>query len=357
MRGIDYYRLLGVTSEATAAEIKSAYRSLARTTHPDVGGTDRTFRLLSEAYETLGDPARRAAYDRERAAAQRTSAAPQRARRRDFGNDPDYVARLPRLGPDDIAWWDSVDPAARVRYLPVVGPERGSVLALVTGWSMLLGTGLAAQLSSLLLAVWLSVLVTSGAAVVVVLRRHLLASRAQRTFAVEFDQSKVYGLPGAQDERSRQLTAELCAKYLTRLPGLRVFHGLSRPDAPEEEIHHAVLCGRRLVLVESQSWLPGHYTTDEQGNLWRNGHPFRGGITRLPEGIAAFDELLPDVEVCGVLLIYPSRSGSVTTGAGSGPIFPMEPAQFVRDVGTWLAQDSATVDRDAFTAVLDHLVD
>lgn len=355
MRGIDYYRLLGVSSGASATEIKSAYRSLARTMHPDVGGTDRTFHLLSEAYETLGDPGRRAAYDRERAAAHRAAAAPARSRRRDFGDDPDYVARLPRLGPDDIPWWDSVDPAARVRYLPLVGPARGSVLALVTGWSMLLGAGLAAQLSSLLLAAWLSVLLASGAAVVVVLRRHLLASRAQRAFAVEFDQRKVFGLAGAQDERARQLTAELCAKYLTRLPGLRVFHGLSRPGAPDEEIHHAVLCGRRLVLVESKSWLPGHYTADERDDLWRNGHPFRGGVTRLPESIAAFGELLPDVEVCGALLIYPSRSGSVTTGRQSGPVFPMEPAQFVRDVGTWLAQDPDTVDREAFTAVLDHL--
>lgn len=356
MRGIDYYRLLGISRAASAAEIKSAYRSLARTMHPDAGGTHRTFHLLSEAYETLNDPGRRAAYDRERAAAERP-AAPPRPRRRDFGDDPDYVVRLPRLGPDDITWWDAIDPAVRVQYLPLVGPKRGSVLALVAGWSTLLGAGLAPKLSSLLLAVWLSVLVTSGAAVVVVLRRHLLASRAQRAFAVEFDQCKIFGLAGAQDERARQLTAELCAKYLTRLPGLRVFHGLSRPEEPAEEIHHAVLCGRRLVLVESKSWLPGHYTADEQGNLWRNGHRFRGGITRLPDSIAAFGELLPDVEVCGVLLIYPSRSGSVTTGTGSGPIFPMEPTQFVQDVGTWFAQDPATIDREAFTAVLDHLVD
>ncbi|MBE9375895.1 DnaJ domain-containing protein [Saccharopolyspora sp. HNM0983] len=354
MRGIDYYRLLGVSREAGTAEIKSAYRSLARTMHPDVGGTARTFRLLREAYETLNDPVRRAAYDRENAAPPRSSA-PQRKRRRQFGDDPDFVVRLPRLGPDDIAWWDAVDPSARVRYLPLTGPERRTVLALVTGWSGLLGAGLTVQLGTLLLGIWLSVLITSGAAVVVVLRRHLLAGRAERTFVAEFDRRRVFGLPGVHDERSRQLTADLCARYLTRLPGLRVFHGLSRPDAPDEEIHHAVLCGRRLVLVESKSWLPGHYTTDERGELWRNGHPFRGGITRLPDGIAAFGELLPDVEVCGVVLIYPSRSGAVTTGRQSGPVFPMEPAQFVRDVGTWFAQDPASVDREAFTAVLERL--
>lgn len=64
---VDYYKLLGVKKTASAAEVKSAYRRLARQRHPDVnGGTDksaREFALISLAYRTLSDPQERAYYD------------------------------------------------------------------------------------------------------------------------------------------------------------------------------------------------------------------------------------------------------------------------------------------------------
>lgn len=64
---VDYYKILGVDRKASAAEIKSAYRRLARQRHPDLnGGSEqaaRKFALLSLAYRTLSDPQERAAYD------------------------------------------------------------------------------------------------------------------------------------------------------------------------------------------------------------------------------------------------------------------------------------------------------
>lgn len=63
----DYYATLGVAKEATEKEIKQAYRKLARKFHPDVNPNDKTaesrFKEINEAYEVLGDAAKRRKYD------------------------------------------------------------------------------------------------------------------------------------------------------------------------------------------------------------------------------------------------------------------------------------------------------
>jgi len=66
----DYYGILGVEPSAGDAEIKTAYRRLARKYHPDVSkeaGAEEKFKGVNEAYEALRDPAKRKAYDQLRA--------------------------------------------------------------------------------------------------------------------------------------------------------------------------------------------------------------------------------------------------------------------------------------------------
>lgn len=60
---MDYYNTLGVDRNASSAEIKKAYRSLAMKHHPDRGGNAEKFKQIEEAYRTLGDDQARAAYD------------------------------------------------------------------------------------------------------------------------------------------------------------------------------------------------------------------------------------------------------------------------------------------------------
>lgn len=64
---MDFYIVLGVKREATASDIKRAYRRLARRLHPDINPGDREaaarFRQIADAYETLIDPDRRRRYD------------------------------------------------------------------------------------------------------------------------------------------------------------------------------------------------------------------------------------------------------------------------------------------------------
>jgi molecular chaperone DnaJ len=64
---MDYYSILGVTSDASSADIKRAYRRLSRRFHPGINPGDRAaavmFQQIAEAYETLADPDRRRQYD------------------------------------------------------------------------------------------------------------------------------------------------------------------------------------------------------------------------------------------------------------------------------------------------------
>ncbi|MET9651923.1 molecular chaperone DnaJ [Streptomyces sp. NPDC006460] len=67
----DYYKVLGVPKGATDAEIKKAYRKLARENHPDANTGDtkaeERFKAISEANDVLGDPKKRKEYDEARA--------------------------------------------------------------------------------------------------------------------------------------------------------------------------------------------------------------------------------------------------------------------------------------------------
>src|SRR5437667_5855657 len=63
----DYYETLGVPKTASDEEIRSAFRKLARKHHPDVAKdkkkSEEKFKEINEAYEVLGDPAKRKKFD------------------------------------------------------------------------------------------------------------------------------------------------------------------------------------------------------------------------------------------------------------------------------------------------------
>jgi hypothetical protein len=399
VRGIDYYELLGVERDASPAEIRSAYRALAKAMHPDAGGTAGAFRLLREAYETLVDPDRRGDYDRgdhdDPPVRSRRSHAGRyddgdhdsddhgggryddshgehgddhsddyydehggrrydrgsRGRSRGFRPEPVHEPALPVFGPEAIPWWDEVRRVRHVALEPRTGPGQAVALGVAGGSAFLV-----LVLAVLGAPAWVVIvfLLAGGAATVEVGRRHLAAQRIDREFTAEFGDRTTFGQPGAEpDEIAERLTADLLARYLTRIPGVRICHGLAAEEGSVfADLDHAVLCGRRLVLIESKWWLPGHYDVDANGAVLRNGNRFRGGAVRLPERLAAYRALLPDADVRGALLIYPSRAGNITVGNGIGHT----PERFVREVGGWLAAEASTVDRDMFRTLLRQVV-
>lgn len=72
-RGIDFYAVMGVRPDVTDDELRAAFRMLARRLHPDATGNDpaasQQFARVTEAFEVLRDPVRRAKFDQSRGAA------------------------------------------------------------------------------------------------------------------------------------------------------------------------------------------------------------------------------------------------------------------------------------------------
>lgn len=60
---MDYYNILDVPRNASSEEIKKAYKKKAMKNHPDRGGDEKAFQQISEAYDTLSNPEKKAMYD------------------------------------------------------------------------------------------------------------------------------------------------------------------------------------------------------------------------------------------------------------------------------------------------------
>lgn len=148
-----YYRALGVGRDATAEELKAAFRERAKLWHPDHGGPEadeERFRHLVEAYEVLRDPLRRRAYDESalrtaRERAEHTVGGAARAR---------PASRSPRLTPRRGGWSFGAVLTAVALALVAVGAlalwwsaERQLVLAnaQIEDLSLRLSEALAAQ--------------------------------------------------------------------------------------------------------------------------------------------------------------------------------------------------------------------
>ncbi len=111
--------MLGIEASATSAEIRQAYRLSVRRVHPDVnpGRADWAtgqIQLVNEAYDVLGNPARRRQYDRMRWLY--VPVQPQPERRSPFV-EPTYDYNRP--------WWDQVAERAPRSNPPVDDPARG----------------------------------------------------------------------------------------------------------------------------------------------------------------------------------------------------------------------------------------
>ncbi len=116
----DYYKVMGVARDATEAQIKQAYRKLARKYHPDVSkekDAEARFKEVGEAYEVLKSPEKRAAYDQ-------LGKGPRPGE--DFRPPPDWGSgfEFSGAGPDGAGRGDPTDYSAFFESL--FGAQRGA---------------------------------------------------------------------------------------------------------------------------------------------------------------------------------------------------------------------------------------
>jgi hypothetical protein len=144
--GEDLYAVLDLPRDASGDDVRHAYRRLARTSHPDLGGgagaADR-FRRITAAYEVLGDTQRKASYDRER-------------RMRERGRGPSAAQHAP--GPTGGTVRSTPIPPATART-QARAPEAAAPLWSVDDWSAVRILGKLAVVAALVVTLAIGALV------------------------------------------------------------------------------------------------------------------------------------------------------------------------------------------------------
>ncbi|MFI5691996.1 J domain-containing protein [Kribbella sp. NPDC051586] len=411
----DHYEVLSVERSATTAEIKSAYRRLVRQVHPDQGGNAALFRLVQEAWTTLGDPAKRAAYDRTLGGPNGQTPPRQDPPRQDPPRaDPPRAdsppADSPQAAPDS-----SVGP---IRVVPRFGRWRVVAGVLITAWLVMVVGPLivAAIVSPKYLLVGVAQVILGVAGLPAHWRRRIPFGRAMSRlgilFAITFLITVVVGsldtgprtvlwvevgglilvrLVGWRWTKARDLDRAIdeYAAYDANVwgrPGEPLVDDGRRPPLPPSEVlrtrrtarilegvvaalpaaklvhgpvigglttDHLVIADSRVAVVTSVVAPPGTYSIDLYGSVLRDGQPY-GGDPGLGAAVNAWQGFLRRTEVRGFLVVLPmvdGQHGITTASSPDAAITCLSPQSAFTDLNAWL-QPGSTLDRRLLYDVL-----
>ncbi|MBG6182113.1 hypothetical protein IWX65_000042 [Arthrobacter sp. CAN_A214] len=260
--GASPYDILGLASDATDKQIKDAYRRAARTSHPDLGGSEELFHAVAVAYETLGNPARRQKYDAGNGT-RRTGAPGAGAR----SSQPRAAARS-----------ENTEAAkAPPDYLPPFSPTEPPVVPLILAGRQLHG-----------------------------------APRQPGIFG------RMAGAARARVEGELRTAAILEQSLLPTYPAARLINGLKFPNSAGTTAGHAVLGGYRIAVLDSFAATPGNFDWDGR-TLRHQGRAVQGlGITNT---VREMQDLFPECNVSGWLVVHGARGNPFDPVIDSPPSF------------------------------------
>ncbi len=368
----DLYEVLGVARDADQEEIKRAYRAAVKKFHPDAEGNSYFFRLIQQAYETLSDPDRRAAYDRTgREEAPRAPQPPPPERPPPPAQPGQWAAgpSVPAIPYDEIPWWPRVNPDARIRWRGRLRPATIGFVVLGGSWLVLVAFGLATEglakagyygylvfAAVVLPTLWCVISALLGrkpprpavfwslAAGVCLIglayyaqTQHVATARpstliryALGALIVPFAagwyarsrgqqkidwQANLWRLRGGRQGATARTAdleqaASLTADLLSRyLTRIPAVRVFRDPVGFGPNVDHVVLCGRRLVLIMSVVWPAGDYTIGRGGDVLLAGRPALSGSLGVGAALRSARRHFPTAVSRSVLLVWPDQPG------------------------------------------------
>lgn len=387
MKARTFYDTLGVRPDATADEIKKAYRKLAAKTHPDVGGevTAPLFMMVQEAFETLSQQAKRDSYDyslghssppHQDPPASQTRTEPQPAPERPGRQEQPAATEsrpaaervrtrgMPRSFALLLILWAALVPLLFISESPVgLLLEEGTALPAGSGTIGYLSLWLVGMLHAVLnrrgkpspiqvlafaagaAAGWgfhpgaeIAVAVHAAAGLALT---QIAAGLARRRRNLNRMGAKAGALPrtlhfgaglSAEETSSQRRTYRSFGALLTQ-PGTRIFESV---PVNGRKLHHVLVNGDRAAVVDSRT-VPG-WIQGLTGDIAKDFDAVAGEIpTTIVQDLEAF-KWVGDSRRAGWLSIHPQRSGSVRLDASGGALLhTAAPAVVAEQLYGWLA--------------------
>lgn len=159
-------------------------------------------------------------------------------------------------------------------------------------------------------------------------------SHAQEVFGLDRT------LDGVEGER---LTAAEIGYFLGSIPGVRLVNGLAFPGSETADVDHAVLCGRRVALIDSKVWKPATYAMVAGQDAIRVGGPEEWSYfpAHMPTAVERYRASLGS-EVRGYIVVHPksvTEDLELLNDVAGGAVRLVTARELIEELGAWFSED------------------
>lgn len=145
---------------------------------------------------------------------------------------------------------------------------------------------------------------------------------------------------------------------LIDIPGVRIFHGVRIEGADLPPIPHAISAGRRLVLIESVAWPPGHYETEADGRIYCDGIYIGQSVRQFIEAAGLWKKILPERYQVTAMIVVHCCGGAIRLPATSADPLAWARAEDAADaIRRYLPSSKEGISRNLLAALISATAD